>query len=156
MRREFRLVNTERAETWRMSFKVGARRPNGPGARRPNRPGARRPSRIGARSTRAALGTRHRRPGRTPRTCSHTPSRGAVPPRDEISLRNNLDTRSGFSVFSGRNGGGGGFPTDNTDPGFARYGFARIRLGLLGGGTKTGLVYRLKECETLEAFDGQG
>lgn len=38
--------------------------------------------------------------------------------------------RSGFSVFSGRNGGGGGFPTDNTDPGFARYGFARIRLGL--------------------------
>lgn len=25
-----------------------------------------------------------------------------------------------------------------------------------GGGTKTGLVYRLKEFETLEAFDGQG
>ena len=32
-------------------------------------------------------------------------------------------------MFSGRNGGGGG-TTDNTDPGFARYGFARIRLGL--------------------------
>ena len=50
MRREFRPVNTERAETRRLSFKVGARRPNGPGARRP--------SWIGARSTRAALGTR--------------------------------------------------------------------------------------------------
>ena len=68
-------------------FKVGARRPNGPGARRP--------SWIGARSTRAALGTRRRRPGRAPRTCSHTPSRGAVPPRDEISLRNNLERRRG-------------------------------------------------------------
>ena len=33
---EFRSVNTERAETWRLSFKVGARRPNGPGARRPS------------------------------------------------------------------------------------------------------------------------
>ena len=70
MRREFRLVNTERAETWRLSFKVGAWRPNGPGAR-------------------------HRRPGRTPRTCSRTPSRGAVPPRDEIPLRNNLERRRG-------------------------------------------------------------
>ena len=79
MRREFRPVNTERAETWRLSFKVGARRPNGPGAR----------------STRAALGTRHRRPGRTPRTCLRTPSRGAVPPRDEIPLRNNLERRRG-------------------------------------------------------------
>ncbi len=68
-------------------FKVGARRPNGPGARRP--------SWIGARSTRAALGTRRRRPGRAPRTCSHTPSRGAVPPRDEIPLRNNLERRRG-------------------------------------------------------------
>ena len=87
MRREFRPVNTERAETWRLSFKVGARRPNGPGARRP--------SWIGARSTRAALGARHRRPGRTPRTCSRTPSRGAVPPRDEIPLRNNLERRRG-------------------------------------------------------------
>ena len=84
---EFRSVNTERAETWRLSFKVGARRPNGPGARRP--------SWIGARSTRAALGARRRRPGRTPRTCSHTPSRGAVPPRDEIPLRNNLERRRG-------------------------------------------------------------
>ena len=62
MRREFRSVNTERAETWRLSFKVGARR---------------------------------RRPGRTPRTCSRTPSRGAVPPRDKIPLRNNLERRRG-------------------------------------------------------------
>ena len=79
MRREFRPVNTERAETWRLSFKVGARRP----------------SWIGARSTRAALGARRRRPGRAPRTCSRTPSRGAVPPRDEIPLRNNLERRRG-------------------------------------------------------------
>ena len=79
MRREFRPVNTERAETWRLSFKVGARRPNG----------------LGARSTRAALGARRRRPGRAPRTCSRTPSRGAVPPRDEIPLRNNLERRRG-------------------------------------------------------------
>ena len=84
---EFRSVNTERAETWRLSFKVGAWRPNGPGARRP--------SWIGARSTRATLGARRRRPGRTPRTCSHTPSRGAVPPRDKIPLRNNLERRRG-------------------------------------------------------------
>ena len=33
---------------------------------------------------------RRRRPGRAPRTCSRTPPRAAAPPRDEISLRNNL------------------------------------------------------------------
>ena len=38
---------------------------------------------------------RRRRPGRAPRTCSRTPSRGAVPPRDEIPLRNNLERRRG-------------------------------------------------------------